>query len=273
MPGSDPQPGAGLARAAARRWPPTGPRPRRPHDRADRFGSTWALSHSHDGTAAPLPRRRRDPQPATPGPGPRGGADPLHEPPVAAERLLAGDLLLDDRRDERVEDQPAARHPPVRVAAPGVRDRRVVGAKPSRSSSSPSSRGRVSSAHSAPVPHARASTCPRAGRDRSSRVAGPVGAWNARTSPVGPSSLVGSPRPRRKVASIWPSATDRSLRQWRSSPVVVLAPLTGPVSPRPPTAQRAGDGSTWPTPRPDHIQRAGDGSRGRLPTRPPPACR
>src|SRR5690606_25235796 len=79
-----------------------------------------------DAHAQPLPRgdreqvgrRRRHPQPELLG-RPWGGlAEPLHEPAVPAERLLAGDLLLDDPGDERLHDQPGRAEAPAREAPP-----------------------------------------------------------------------------------------------------------------------------------------------------------
>jgi hypothetical protein len=82
---------------------------------SERWGVTPARRYSQDG----IPR-----QPAavgaitSPARGPGAG---LTEAPdqgaVAGEGLLAGDPLLDDRRDEGVEHQPRAAQPPSRIGA------------------------------------------------------------------------------------------------------------------------------------------------------------
>ena len=59
-----------------------------------------------------------------PGPG-RALAEPVHQHPEAGERLLAGHLLLDDRRHQGLHHQAAAAQPGVRVAAPDLREHRV----------------------------------------------------------------------------------------------------------------------------------------------------
>ncbi len=57
-------------------------------------------------------------------------AVPSHQRAVGPEGLLAGDLLLEDRGHQRLDDAPGARHAPAGEAARGERDLRVVGHEP-----------------------------------------------------------------------------------------------------------------------------------------------
>ena len=75
-----------------------------------------------------LPERRRarlDPDLALDAGAGRALAVPVHQPAEPRERLLAGDLLLDDRRDQRLHDQAAAAEARVLVATPGLLEDRM----------------------------------------------------------------------------------------------------------------------------------------------------
>ena len=123
-------------------------------------------------------------------------AEEVDEGAEAGERLLAGHLLLDDRRHQGLHHE--AGHCGRAASAGGAGGSSTStgcrGSKPHGSSSAPSSAGTRSSAHSAPSPHAsRAPRRPRRGLDP--RVAGPSGVRMPRQSRSGRRSMryVGSP--------------------------------------------------------------------------------
>ena len=93
----------------------------------DRDWSTPARCHSHDGTRAhaSAPAGPAGPGRTSSGPG-RRLAVPAHEQPPPAPGLVAGDLLLEDGRGQRLQHETGARHPPAGVPAPRLADHRVV---------------------------------------------------------------------------------------------------------------------------------------------------
>ena len=79
----------------------------------ERAGRRRRASHSHDGIA-PSQAESGGTASRSASPWPRRGLpEPPHEPAVAGERLLPGDLLLDDRRHEGLHHEPerGTRHP------------------------------------------------------------------------------------------------------------------------------------------------------------------
>jgi hypothetical protein len=71
-------------------------------------------------------RRRQQPQPERPR---RRLAPAGDDPAIRPARLGARDLLLEDRRDQRLEDRPAAADPEARAAAVEIKEEAVVGRK------------------------------------------------------------------------------------------------------------------------------------------------
>ena len=139
-------------RRAARRCARATARPARPGPRRG-SGPGRRASAATPTTGSSGPSRRdgctHSPRSA-PGAG-RPLAVAVDELPEAAERLLAGDLLLDDRGHQRLHHQAGAARP-ASAAGGGARRRAPggVGAKPVGSSSAPSIAGTLSSAQSAP---------------------------------------------------------------------------------------------------------------------------
>ena len=98
----------------------------------ERAGSMCSRSHSHDGIDRSVGGVRLHPQPQVLDRSRAPAAVPLHERAEARERLLAGHLLLDDRRHQRLHDEPAAAQPPVRVVPLRVHQHRVPGLETAR---------------------------------------------------------------------------------------------------------------------------------------------
>ena len=95
----------------------------------ERAPSTGSRNHSQDGIARRsvgdgCTQSRTGGSPSLGGPGARS-PNRCTSVRNAAERLLAGHLLLDDRGDERLHDEVGRPQPPVGVAPPGQRDRLV----------------------------------------------------------------------------------------------------------------------------------------------------
>ncbi|EPJ35763.1 hypothetical protein STAFG_7173 [Streptomyces afghaniensis 772] len=198
----------------------------------------------------PLPRRRHHTHP--PGRGPRRGLPELpHQQPPRPIRLIGRDLLLQDRRNQRLHHQPAPRQPD----APGRRCRasatsRCRGTNTDGSSAAPSSSGNRSSSHSAPGPQAWPRTPPPYAQTRS--VPGPAGVRQARhTDPSGVARNVGSPGPRRSGPSTRPRSNGPSGAQSRTRPGPAACLGTPPATPTcpPRTVVRVGRGANRPAMR------------------------
>ena len=144
-------------------------------------------------------RRRRDPQPE---PARRRLAVARHEPAVDPPRLVAGDLLLEDRGDQRLQDRAPSARSAARASAahrllerPGDAGRGPTGRRPGRAGppSRSSGPGRCPGPRPAPARHRRA--------PRRSSVTGPV--RRPRRAPGRARDL----EPHRRVAG--PAAVDR----------------------------------------------------------------
>ncbi len=156
-----------------------------------------------DAGAVPLPggdqrpgaRRRHHRHPLGRGPG-RGFAEPADQQPPRPVRLPGRDLLLQDRRDQRLQHQTGAQQPEPREAVMGERQQPVPGHERGRVVGGAEQFGRRSSSQSAPGPHAWpriVSSC-----RLTRRVPGPTGVRLVRhAAPSGVVRNVGSPVPRR----------------------------------------------------------------------------
>ena len=131
----------------------------------ERAGSMCIRSHSHDGIAGAACRPSAAARARAPARARRPLAVAVDQRAEAGERLLAGHLLLDDRRHQRLHHPAGAAQPPVRVSA-GARRPAPGGAARSRSGrrGRRADAGTDSSAQSAPGPHASASTSPTPGQ-------------------------------------------------------------------------------------------------------------
>ena len=191
------------------------------HDGArPRPGRRRRRSHSHDGIRAQPRGSGGTTRPSACARARGRLAEAPDEPAVAGERLLAGDLLLDDRTARG----PARRGPTAARATRGrpARRRRPggwCGAKPVGSSCSPSRSGTRSSIHAGPLPHAVAVTLGAHGC-RAGAGASPARRACASANHQPPSSrrLVGSPAPRRKTPRTAPRGTGRDVRTTRTRP-------------------------------------------------------
>ena len=176
----------------------------------------------------PLPRRdladrvgrRLDPQLEVGARAGRALAVAVDEHPEARERLLAGHLLLDDRRGQRLHHQAGAADPPAAVAPPGLPRPRgarveagqvVVGAEQRRD------RRRAPSRR--PGPQASARTTPSPERGSMARVAGPSGVRMPRQCGRRRSCTSGRRRRARRPPSAEPTEHGQSGRQSRVRPV------------------------------------------------------
>ena len=112
------QPGVGLGGRHRRPPPPAGAAdPDRAHDRRrSACRPRPARCHSQDGISAQPRGVRHDPHPASDGPG-RRFAVPVQQQPPGAVRLVGGDLLFEDRRDQRLQHQPGPAQPQPGMAA------------------------------------------------------------------------------------------------------------------------------------------------------------
>ncbi len=91
----------------------------------ERLASTPARCHSQEGISA-QPRGSGITRIRVAGAG-AGLAVPLEQQPPGAVGLVAGDLLLQDRGDQRLQDQAGPRQPDAGVAAAGLMDDAVPG--------------------------------------------------------------------------------------------------------------------------------------------------
>ena len=115
--------------------------------------------------------------------------------------LVAGHLLLDDRRDQRLEDGERAREAQPGVASGELADPRMVGPEGRRVVEQAGHRRAVLEGPARlPSPQARTRSAPSAIARWT--VAGPSGVRVARQMPSAPMRIVGSPRPRQSGPSV-----------------------------------------------------------------------
>ena len=209
--------------------------PARPVDRAAHGPAPGRL----DAGLEPLPRRDGRPPGRSGGDDERAGsggrlAIPSNQPAVCREGLLAGDLLLDHRRDERVDHEMRGRDPVAAEPAVGSGDDVVVRGEPAGVVPGPEQRGdRIERP-------ARAGT-PGAGDDlvRTGCQGQGRGAFRAAEGPPPGAIAVGGAR---RVAGAAPErAEDRADRHGTTRPPLThpLGLHDGPVSPTPATACRS----------------------------------